>query len=265
MARLPTDAETQGFRLDRRAETGSTNDDALALARDGDPGRLWIVADRQSAGRGRQGRSWASPPGNLYASLLLLDPCAMRDAPQLGFVAGLAVHDAVAGFVGEESALALKWPNDLLLGGAKLAGILLEAQVVGPSRTLAVAIGCGVNVTASPLDTPYPTTHLRAVGPGVDRDALFEAFASTFAARLAQWSRGLGFPAIRRDWLARAAGLGGEVTIRLPAGERRGRFAGLDDHGRLQLDAPDGRALVDAGDLFFPNLQAPSDVRIDAF
>jgi BirA family biotin operon repressor/biotin-[acetyl-CoA-carboxylase] ligase len=264
MVRLSPDAEAAGFRLAVRAQTGSTNDDALQAARDGDPGRLWIVAERQTAGRGRHGRPWTSPEGNVYASLLLVDPCAMCDAPQLGFVTGLAAHDAAAALLGEGRGLALKWPNDLLLDGAKLAGILLEAQAVGSGRVLAVAIGCGVNVATSPEGTPYPATHLMAHSPAADRGSLFEALSAAMAARLAQWDHGQGFAAIRRDWLDRAAGLGREVRLRLPGAERAGRFTGLDEHGRIQLETSSGIEILDAGDLFFPNLSARSDVRTDA-
>jgi BirA family biotin operon repressor/biotin-[acetyl-CoA-carboxylase] ligase len=264
MVRLSTDAETLGYRLATRAETGSTNDDALQAARDGDPGRLWIAAERQTAGRGRQGRPWSSPEGNLYASLLLVDPCAMRDAPQLGFVTGLALHDAVSGLIGAREAVRLKWPNDLLLAGGKLAGILLEAEAVGPGRVLAVAIGCGVNIVAGPEGTPYPVAHLTTHAPGATRGALLERFSATMATRLDQWDCGRRFDLIRRDWLARAAGLGEEVRVRLPQAERRGRFAGLDDHGRLRLETDTDTALIDAGDLFFPNLFTQSDVRTDA-
>jgi BirA family biotin operon repressor/biotin-[acetyl-CoA-carboxylase] ligase len=264
MARLSPDTEALGFRLLALAETGSTNEDALQAARDGDPGRLWIVADRQTAGRGRHGRAWASPEGNLHATLLLVDPCAMRDGAQLGFVAGLALHDAAADLLGEERGLGLKWPNDLLLDGAKLAGILLEATSVGPGRMLAVAIGCGVNVAGAPQGTPYPATCLAVHAPLVDRDALFERFSARFAARLLAWDRGAGFAALRRDWLARAAGLGAEIRVRLPTGDLAGRFTDLDEHGRLLLQQPGGLVSLDAGDLFFPNLLRTSDVRTSA-
>jgi BirA family biotin operon repressor/biotin-[acetyl-CoA-carboxylase] ligase len=127
-----------------------------------------------------------------------------------------------------------------------------------------VAIGCGVNVATSPVDTPYPVTHLAARAPGIDRTTLFEALSGAMAVRLDQWDRGRNFGTVRRDWLDRAAGLGGDVRVRLPAGERRGRFVGLDPHGRLQLETPEGPAVIDAGDLFFPNLFTQSDVRNDA-
>jgi len=259
------EAVAAGFRLLHLAETGSTNDDAGGLARGGDPGRVWIVADRQTAGRGRHGRAWSSPLGNLYASLLLVDPCDVRQAPELGFVAGLSLHDAVADLAGAAGpALALKWPNDLLVGGAKAAGILLEGQRLA-GGALAVAIGLGVNVVAAPEDTPYPAATIRSLAPDAARDDLFLALSRHMALRLAEWDRGGGFARIRAAWLERAAGRGERVRLRLPAGEKHGIFVGLDGGGRLQLRTETGVETLDAGDLFFSNLEDQSDVRNHAF
>jgi BirA family biotin operon repressor/biotin-[acetyl-CoA-carboxylase] ligase len=253
-------SQAAGYRLLTLGATESTNDDALAAARDGDPGRLWIVAREQLSGRGRHGRSWSSPPGNLYATLLLVDPCEAARAPQLGFVAGLALHEAVEAVTGLGAPrLALKWPNDLLLDGAKVSGLLLEGHRIGPA--LALVIGFGVNLAHAPAGTPYPVQALRAAAPHVTREALFESLADRFAAAFETWLAGGRtdpsdpFGPIRRRWLERAAGLGGEARIRLSGGERRGVFAGLDRFGRLQLKTPAGLELIDAGDLYFPHLQ----------
>ncbi|HEX2556580.1 MAG TPA: biotin--[acetyl-CoA-carboxylase] ligase [Microvirga sp.] len=255
--RLAPELEDAGYRLISLPVTGSTNEDALRAARDGDPGPLWIVAAEQQAGRGRHGRSWTSPPGNLYASLLLIDPCEPRFAPQLGFVTGLALHQAIEGLAGTGAPrLALKWPNDLLLDGAKLAGILLEGHRI--DGRFAVVVGCGVNVASAPEGTPYRTASLQDLRPGLTREALFPAFAAAFARCFSAWQEAHRsghpdpFAATRRLWLARAAGIGTEVTLRLPSGERRGRFAGLDPAGRLELDTGRGLELIDAGDLYFP-------------
>src|SRR5262249_18700944 len=141
----------------------STNTEALALARHGERGPLWVTAVTQSAGRGRRGREWVSQPGNLFATLLLADPCPSDCAPQLSFVAGLAVHDAVVETAGGlVSRLSLKWPNDLLCDGAKLAGILIEGE--GSGAALNVAIGIGINCVHHPAGTEYPATDLAAVG-----------------------------------------------------------------------------------------------------
>ena len=256
--RLPSEAEGEGYRLVSVDATGSTNEDAMRAAREGDPGLLWIVAGRQHAGRGRHGRAWASPAGNLHASLLLIEPCELSEAAQLGFLAGLALHEAAAAVTGVgPPRVALKWPNDLLVDGAKAAGLLLEAQRIGGGGVLAVVIGFGVNVAAAPAETPYPARTLRALASQASREDLFLRLSASFAHRFRAWRDGahdVRFEALRRAWLERAAGLGADVTVRLPAGPRTGRFVGLDDAGRLQLDTPHGLERIDAGDLYFPNL-----------
>lgn len=259
--RLPPEVEAAGYRLLSLEATNSTNDDALQAARSGDPGQLWIAAAEQLAGRGRHGRQWSSPPGNLYASLLLIDPCDMPAAPQLGFVAGLALHEAVEAVVGiGVPRLSLKWPNDLLLDGAKVSGLLLEGHQLQSGGALAIVIGFGINVAFAPSGTPYPAAALQTVKPGVDRDEVLCALSSAFARTFSAWRMSSrmnssdSFSAIRRLWLERAAGVGEVVTLRLPSGERRGIFEGLDRFGRLQLKCADGMELIDAGDLYFPNL-----------
>ena len=243
-------ARAAGYRLIIRDEVASTMEEARRALDQGEPGKLWIVARSQNAGRGRHGRQWGSPAGNLYASLLLTDPCEPVLAPQLGFVAGLALHDAAAKLLGPAAAkLKLKWPNDLLLGGAKMSGLLLE----GESRAgrLNVILGCGVNIASCPSDTPYPATYLKALAPEASVEALLTALSDAWAKRFAIWSEPGGFGPIRAAWLERAAFLGETITIRLPEGPLQGRFAGLDPTGRLELEAETGRRLIDAGDLFF--------------
>lgn len=259
---LPPEIENAGYRLTALDATASTNDDALAAARRGDPGRLWITARWQTAGRGRQGRSWASPEGNLYTSLLLIDPCEPALAPQLGFVAGVALHEAASDVTrGRAPLLALKWPNDLLLDGAKVAGLLLEAHRLTDMRTFAVVIGFGVNVGAAPEETPYPAAALHSVAPDLQVEELFPALTRSFAKRFEGWrTAAVGdaagrFAHVRREWMRRTAGLGEPVTVRLPSGERSGRFAGLDPVGRLELQTASGLELIDAGDLYFPHLR----------
>ena len=227
---------------------GSTNAEALARARAGERGPMWISAQSQSGGRGRRGSTWTSPPGNLYASLLLSEPSSPEHAAQLSFVAALALHDAVAECapqVGPQ--LSVKWPNDLLLGGAKLSGILIEGE---SAPAFAVVIGFGVNCAGHPSDTPYPATDLAAAGVLVAPEKLLAGLAVAMARRLAQWQRGQGFAAIRADWLKRAAGLGGDIRVRLPDRELNGLFEGLDDSGRLLLRGPAGLATVTAGEVF---------------
>jgi BirA family biotin operon repressor/biotin-[acetyl-CoA-carboxylase] ligase len=249
MIKLDPRASAAGVRLRAYEEIDSTNAEALRLMRQGEHGPLWITAERQSAGRGRRGRKWISVPGNLHASLLLADPGPVALWPQLAFVAALALHDAVVEVASEiRPMLQLKWPNDLLLSGAKFAGILIEGE--GREEEGAVAIGIGVNCTAHPAGTAYPATDLVAGGASVAAAALFAALSVKMPGRLAQWNRGNGFATIRADWLARAAGLGENIRVGLADREVAGRFEGLDDAGCLVLVAPDGgKEVVAAGDV----------------
>jgi BirA family biotin operon repressor/biotin-[acetyl-CoA-carboxylase] ligase len=257
--RLPSEIEASGYRLITLDSTPSTNDEAAAAARQGDPGRLWIVAREQRAGRGRHGRLWTSPPGNVYASLLLIAPCEPALAPQLGFVAGVALHEAVAAETGVGvPRLGLKWPNDLLLDRAKVAGLLLEGHRAR-NGVFAVVIGFGINVATAPETASYPASALREIKRDLSIEALFSSLARSFARQFKAWSGarvGDPFASVRAEWMARAAGVGDEVTIRLPSGERRGSFVGLDRAGRLQLRTAAGTELIDAGDLYFPALHA---------
>ena len=249
MIELDPRASAAGVRLLAFDEIDSTNAEALRLLRQGEPGPLWVTAERQNAGRGRRGRKWISVAGNLHASLLLTDPGPAEHWPQLALVAALAAHDAVVEVAPEvKPMLELKWPNDLLLSGAKFAGILIEGE--GSHEEGAVAIGIGVNCTAHPAGAAYPATDLAAAGAGVSAAALFAALSVKMPGRLAQWNRGNGFATIRADWLARAAGLGGNIRVGLADRELAGRFEGLDDGGCLVLIAPDGaKAVVAAGDV----------------
>jgi BirA family transcriptional regulator, biotin operon repressor / biotin---[acetyl-CoA-carboxylase] ligase len=267
--RLAPEVERSGYRLIAHDSIKLTNDEAAAAARAGDPGRLWIVAREQRAGRGRHGRPWMSPPGNLYASLLLVDPCEPSVAPQLGFVAGVALHQAVAHGMGIEAPrLALKWPNDLLLDGAKAAGLLLEGHQ-RPDGAFAVVIGFGVNIAAAPDTVSYPAKALRDVADGFTAETLFLHLSRFFTAQFEAWGQaraggvGHAFEIVLAEWMRRAAGVGDPVTIRLPAGERSGTFAGLDRAGRLQLRTSAGTELIDAGDLYFADLR-PSGTRSGA-
>ncbi len=290
-------------------------DEARALLLDGHHGPLWVVADEQTGGRGRHGRQWSSPPGNLYATLALTEPCEPGRGPELGFVAGVALHRMVEAVTGvAHPALALKWPNDLLLDRAKCAGLLLEGlQVRG---AFCVLIGFGVNVVSAPEGMAYPTTCLfpseqlprdpsplpspargegdfkssplsqeSALGSKVDlskRDsqppplplrervrergltaagnhahgqlnALLCALSSQWLQTCDLWRA--GFPAIRAEWLTRAAFIGERITVRPPSGEVSGVMCGIDDTGRLLVER-EGRVIaIDAGDLMPPQAQ----------
>jgi BirA family biotin operon repressor/biotin-[acetyl-CoA-carboxylase] ligase len=247
---LHEDASAAGVRLTAHETLGSTNAEALARARAGERGPLWITAARQTAGRGRRGNAWTSEPGNLYASLLLTDPAPAAHLPELCFVVALAVRDAAAEAApGLRERLELKWPNDLLCGGAKLAGILIEAE--SSAGVTAAAVGIGVNCMHHPEGLAYPATSLSAGGVPVSPNIVFRALSRAMLLRLAQWSRGAGFAAIRAEWLAHAAGLGGDIVVRLPDRELSGTFEALDRMGRLMLRLPAGTLeAITVGEVF---------------
>ncbi|KQT82742.1 biotin--[acetyl-CoA-carboxylase] ligase [Aurantimonas sp. Leaf443] len=230
----------------------STNEVALEAGRAGDPGPLWVTARRQSGGRGRRGRAWVSEEGNLYASLMLVDPASMADIANLPLVAALGVRNAVARLVPNgETRVAVKWPNDVLIDGAKAVGILLESDVSGPAPV--VVIGCGINVAFVPADLPYRASGIVDAGGGADLETVFAALASSMDEALALFARGAGFAQVRAAWLSHAVGLGRPCRVNLAETSVDGRFEGLDERGRLILTMKDGaRRTISAGDLFFP-------------
>jgi BirA family transcriptional regulator, biotin operon repressor / biotin---[acetyl-CoA-carboxylase] ligase len=238
-----------GWRVERLARTGSTNDEARQRALDGDPGRVWVIAREQTQGRGRRGRVWTSPPGNLYASVLLIDPSPIAVAAQVGFVAGVALRRALDD-LGASDEVRLKWPNDLVWRGAKLAGLLVEGVALGDGR-LACIVGIGVNCASAPTGLAYPADSLSSVfGRPVASEDLFARLAPRFEETLALWRGGAGFAAVRAQWLAHAAGLGGPIRIAGVQSSREGAFETVDEQGRLVLRGPNGLETVEAGDLF---------------
>ncbi|CAA2100020.1 Bifunctional ligase/repressor BirA [Methylobacterium bullatum] len=302
--RLGQAAKAAGHRLHVHESLGSTNTQAMELARQGERGPLWVVALRQEAGRGRRGSTWASLPGNLTASLLWpvsdVDPVQV---PSLGFVAGVALiaalkrtirpshaeqsikpphpdapersgglegglqriarelepsfeaadaalQDEVRGEkVDGASPFRLKWPNDVLVSGAKLAGLLLEAETHPGGRRSAV-IGFGVNVAASPQDLPYPATSLSQSSHDTRAEDLFDYLSDEIVAAARLWSRGGGFSSIRRLWLDDAAGIGAPVSVRIGGEIVQGIFETIDEAGRLVVRSDDGtRRTVTAGEV----------------
>lgn len=243
----------------------------MELARQGERGPLWVVALRQEAGRGRRGSAWASLPGNLTASLLWpvsdVDPVQV---PSLGFVAGVALIAALkrtirpshperlikspqdevgGGEVGGASPFRLKWPNDVLVSSAKLAGLLLEAETHPGGRRSAV-IGFGVNVAASPQDLPYPATSLSQSSYETRAEDLFDYLSDEIVVAARLWSRGGGFSSIRRLWLDDAAGIGAPVSVRIGGEIVHGIFETIDEAGRLVVRSDDGtRRTVTAGEV----------------
>ena len=247
--RLARAAEAGGYRVEVFEAIGSTNDEAMRRAREGDAGRLWIVGREQTGGRGRLGRAWTSPRGNLYASLLLVDPSPQQLAPQLGFVAGLSLIGALRPLIGNDPLLAIKWPNDLLFDGAKLAGILLEGARLSDGR-FACVIGFGVNCASHPDGMAYPATDLISLGASCTAEDAFEALSSSVVLWLQKWAHGDDFGAIRQAWLANAAGVGGPIRVSLGSRTMDGVFQSIDEHGRLMLATRDGMQIIEAGDVF---------------
>jgi BirA family biotin operon repressor/biotin-[acetyl-CoA-carboxylase] ligase len=247
----------RGYGLRHHTEVGSTNLEAKAALREG-ADRLWIVADRQVAGRGRHDRGWQSPIGNLYASLVLAAPAAPPALAQLGFVAGVALVEAIGSLAPDlANRLAIKWPNDLLLDGAKCAGILLEGEI-GPDRRPGVVIGWGVNVVSHPADLPRPALHLQAVASWIGRDDLFSALQARMAEALSIFDEGRGFAAIRRQWLASTLPMGQRLSVKLAHQQIEGDFAGLDPDGALLLETGQGLRTILAGDVFLVGESPPT-------
>jgi len=241
-----------GFVLHAHDRLASTNDEALRLAEAGAPAGVVVSAGEQTRGRGRHGRTWASPPGNLYASVLLRPDCQMAVAAQLSLVAGLALGEALVGLGPPDLDLQLKWPNDVLIGGAKVAGLLLEGAARPDGRAAWVIVGSGVNVASCPDGTPYRATCLAREGfaelapPAVLRPYLF-----ALAEWLGRW-RSSGFEPVRKAWLERCMGLGGEIRLRLDREEVSGRFVDLSETGALLLEQAGGRRrTIAAGDVFY--------------
>jgi BirA family biotin operon repressor/biotin-[acetyl-CoA-carboxylase] ligase len=250
MASNPTWPE--GFIVHERDEAGSTNDEARLLAEAGAADGTVVWARRQTAGRGRRGRRWESPAGNLYFSVVMRPGVDAATGAQLSFVAALAIADAIAAFLPEGAPVEQKWPNDVLVGGAKITGILLESSGGAGHSVDWIIAGCGVNVAQAPEAVGVTATSLHREGAA---DTAVRDVLALVLARLGFWRDAWardGFAPVRAAWLARARGLGGPVTVRLPSGELQGRFADMDGTGALLLDLPDGsRRHVTAGEVYF--------------
>lgn len=235
-------------RCAHHASLDSTNAEALRRAAAGERGPLWIVADVQTAGRGRAGRSWVSEPGNLHASLLVTLLAPAPKAYQLSLVAGLAVFEAIAAAMSPPPpALHLKWPNDILIGADKAGGILIESTTT--AEGLAAVIGIGVDIASVPPGLGRPATYLAAHGTPPAPDALLRRIATATDDWLAAWDGGAGFPVIREAWLKRAHPIGERMSIDTGAERIAGAFGGLDEEGALVLDTEAGPRRFTFGDV----------------
>jgi BirA family biotin operon repressor/biotin-[acetyl-CoA-carboxylase] ligase len=233
----------------RHDRVASTNDEAKSLAAAGAAEGMLVWAREQTAGRGRLARQWISRPGNLYASLILRPDVPIATAAQLGFAAALAIGETCLAFA-PEAAIAYKWPNDVLLDGKKLAGILMESQATSDGRLAWLVIGMGVNLATYPVNVDRPATAFAATGADVGSEAMLIGLARCFLPWYERWRDGQGFAALREAWLARAQGLGQAIRVALPHDEFTGRFAGLDADGALLLETGSTTRRVSAGDVF---------------
>jgi BirA family biotin operon repressor/biotin-[acetyl-CoA-carboxylase] ligase len=250
----PSPKLPSGYRLLRMETVDSTNAEARRRALAGEPGPLWIWSARQSHGRGRGGREWISQYGNLFASLLIRLNCPLRVAGQLALLAGIISFDTIAKLIAYEgrSEILLKWPNDILLAGEKMAGMLLEnVGGANESRSI-VVIGTGINLASHPENLPQPAVSLATYGMTVTPAKALETLAATTHEWLGCWGEGSCFPTIRRAWLDRAGPTGRPLTVRVGSQEVEGVYGGLDADGALRLLMPDGGEYrVTAGDVFF--------------
>ena len=230
------------------AELDSTNSEAVRLAQAGETGPLWIVAERQTAGRGRRGRVWQGASGNLAATLLLTTDKTPALAAQMAFVAALALADMAAAYLADDL-IRVKWPNDLLVGGGKAGGILIDSGAA-PAGGLWLAVGIGANLADAPRDTPYPATSLSAHGPAPRPADALTALDAGFARWLEVWET-QGFEPVRAAWMGRAHGLGQACTVSLGDRTVTGLNEGLDADGALLLRVSGARQRITAGDVIF--------------
>jgi len=235
------------FRTEQVTEIDSTNEACRLRALAGETAGLVVRADRQTSGRGRRGRTWTSPRGNLYASLLLRPARPVSEAAALGFAAVTAMGDVAEVLLPSAAQIRHKWPNDLLINGRKVGGILLETQ---PGF---LVLGIGVNIASHPEDTPYPSTDLVAEGAApTSPQSLLERLLVAFAPLYAQWEAD-GFAALLPAWRRRAAGLGTAIEVRLEHETLSGLFKDLEPDGTLRLALADGtERRIAAGDVYFP-------------
>jgi BirA family transcriptional regulator, biotin operon repressor / biotin---[acetyl-CoA-carboxylase] ligase len=253
-------AVSAGYRLAAFDQIGSTNAEAMSRARDGERGPMWFVTSEQTAGRGRRHRPWIAPRGNLASSILEVIDVSPAVAATLGFAAGLALEAALQKVSVEASLRAagsddmkysLKWPNDVLAGREKLAGILLEAEAVAGGR-LGVVVGIGTNVIAAPEGTPTPATSLAALGVHIGAEELFAVLSDSWAEFRGIWDQGRGFGEIRGRWLERAAGLGRGVAIHSGGTIVEGTFDTVDEQGCMIVRTSAGKRVpISAGDVYF--------------
>jgi BirA family transcriptional regulator, biotin operon repressor / biotin---[acetyl-CoA-carboxylase] ligase len=236
------DGMSERFTVWHHDKIGSTNDEARRLAAEGAPHGTVVHADEQTAGRGRLSHTWFSPPGNLYVSILLRTGQPAARCAELSFLAALAVADTVEALLPRQTRTMLKWPNDVLVSGAKIAGILLEHV------DDATIVGIGLNVLEAPSNAAYKTTTIVANGGIASVDGACDILLDRFGRHLRVWQAD-GFGPIREQWLDRSYPLGAAIRATSAGQAVAGHFAGLDLDGALLLDTPQGLQRIVAGDV----------------
>lgn len=241
------------FQLTELETVGSTNDEAKRLATTASaPDGTVVWAHEQTAGKGRRERYWHSKPGNLYSSVLLRPNISAEHAGQIGFLTCLAVYDAIERYIGGRADIHVKWPNDVLLNGKKISGILIEAASLPDAKLDWLVIGCGINLTHYPDDTNYPATSIQeecGAGPAVAE--MLELYIQALSSWLDTW-QSTGFASVRQAWLNHAQGLGEKIRVQLDSETLEGIFSKMDENGALILDTSTGLRTITTGDVYAP-------------
>lgn len=247
----PLETAQGQYRHHALEETSSTNTLCMDYAVAGESGNLWITAATQSSAKGSRGRDWQSQKGNLFASLLLTDPCDKCHLADLTFIAAISVREAIDVFSHNQNTIHVKWPNDVMLNERKCSGILLES--VHQQDMTYVVIGIGVNCQHFPAKTLHPATSLFAEGVEVSSNAFFLVLAKKMADNISLWNSGENFPAIRQKWLDHAYRLGETISVHIPGQDaQEGNFASIDDKGYMLLELFDGTVKqISTADIFF--------------
>lgn len=242
--KLPDGFDHQAF-----LSIDSTNKEAIRKLEDGAKTGLWITASEQTLGRGRSGRDWVSKPGNLYCSLIHKVGGDIQKSAQLTFVASLAVRESISEFIADDH-IKCKWPNDILVHGKKICGILLESHEVSNGDNYMI-IGIGVNVAHHPDNTMYKTTHINEQSEHIFSHVdVFFILTHKMSQWIDLWQQ-RGFEHIRESWLTHATGIGENIKVRLPNEQFEGRFIDLDSNGALMLEMGSETKLIHSGDVFF--------------
>jgi len=240
-----------GMSLVTHDSLSSTNDEAKRLAaEEGAPEGTIVWAKHQTAGKGRQSRSWVSEPGNLYSSIILRPTVDLAAAAQASFLPALAVAEMLIEYTSSDN-VTVKWPNDVMLGGKKICGILLESGNWVTTEEKWLVLGCGINVAHSPPEARLPATSVREeTGENVELENALESYAAHLFNWVQRWQRD-GFQPVREAWLERAAGLGSSIGVEIAGKRIDGTFQNLDNRGALVLETQNGVRTINAGDVYF--------------